>query len=445
MPGYRRVGARFLALSALVLALVGVIPLVPAVSARSASQVVNPAPVEQSKVTLGDTSSDGPALWTRDPAAPQVGVTSVLAWVGTDSKHSLNMMSSADGVTYGGKVVFPEYSATRPAVAAQGTPLTMVLAWTGTDARHSLNLLCQGLACGAGGSGYKKLTLSDTSFASPALARFGSGYILVWAGTDAGHSLNTLRFSLTTAGSGFVLGAKTTLWQFHSIATPSLVQYLQNGQLLLTWAATAPAGQLAFATSSDGASWSAAQTLGETSGASPAGFAASTPGMPNYWLAWSGTDGAHSLNVRFTQNFPQWPASDKATFSESALGGPVMGYIGDIGQTLLAWTGADVAHQIRIATIITPVTATLDQRIDSYIAGLSTNQLIGQTLMMSVCANSYNSALDQALKQWFVESAIIYTSCNGGPTEPPDGRRSAQPRPGVAVQRQPRRDAADRH
>ena len=68
MPGYRRVGARFLALSVLALALVGVIPLVPAAPARAASRatsqatsqaasrVVNPAPVEQSTVTLGDTS-----------------------------------------------------------------------------------------------------------------------------------------------------------------------------------------------------------------------------------------------------------------------------------------------------------------------------------------------------------------------------------------------------
>lgn len=38
--------------------------------------------------------------------------------------------------------------------------------------------------------------------------------------------------------------------------------------------------------------------------------------------------------------------------------------------------------------------------------------------MMSVCAPSDNSALDQALIQWHVGSAIIYTSCNGGPTMP---------------------------
>ncbi len=414
---YRHAGTHILALSALVLALVAIVPVAPATPAKAAPQVVNPAPVEQSKVILGDTSIDAPALWTRDPKSPSVGLTSVLAWTGTDAGHSLNMMKSGDGVTYGGKTTFAESSATRPAVAAQGTPLTIVLAWTGTNTNHSLNLLCQGLACGVSGNGYKKVTLSDSSFASPALARFGSGYLLTWAGNDANHSLNILRFSLTASGSGFLLGAKTTLWQFGGIATPSLNQNLQNGQLLLTWAARSPVGQLMFATSSDGVSWSAAQALSETSASSPAGFVATTASMPAYWMAWAGAGG--SLNVRFTQSFPQWPSSDKAILGDTALGGPVLGYIGDVGQMLLAWTGTDSAHHMNIATIITPIVATLDQRIDTYIAGLSTAQLIGQTLMMSVCTSSYNTNIDQALKQWFVGSAIIYTSCNGGPTEPP--------------------------
>jgi beta-N-acetylhexosaminidase len=45
---------------------------------------------------------------------------------------------------------------------------------------------------------------------------------------------------------------------------------------------------------------------------------------------------------------------------------------------------------------------------------------------MSVCAASYNANLNQALTVWDVGSAIIYTSCNGGPTQPPtaDGLRT---------------------
>lgn len=64
-----------------------------------------------------------------------------------------------------------------------------------------------------------------------------------------------------------------------------------------------------------------------------------------------------------------------------------------------------------------PPNATLDQRIDAYIAGLTTTQLIGQTLMMSVCSSSYTAGQSQALTSWDVGSAIIYTSCGAG-TEP---------------------------
>jgi beta-N-acetylhexosaminidase len=67
----------------------------------------------------------------------------------------------------------------------------------------------------------------------------------------------------------------------------------------------------------------------------------------------------------------------------------------------------------------------LDQRIDNYIATLSTQQLIGQTLMMAVYADSYNANLDQALAQWDISNAIVFTNYNGGPTQPStlDGMR----------------------
>lgn len=263
-----------------------------------------------------------------------------------------------------------------------------------------------------------KVVLGDTSFTSPALARFGNRFLLAWAGTDAQHSLNVLPFNLTTSGSGFQLGTKSILRQFSSVSEPSLALNPQNNQLLLSWSAATPADQLAFATSSDGVGWSSAQTLNETSAVGPDGFAVAATGMPAYWMAWTSADPAHSVNVRFTQSFPQWPLSNKTTLSETALGGPVLGYMGDIGQTLLAWTGTDAAHHLNIATLTT-ATPTLDQRIDTYIASLSPAQLIGQTLMMSVCTNSYDANLNQALTVWDVGSAIIYTSCNGGPTEPP--------------------------
>ena len=416
MRGYRRVGTSLLALGTLLVALVAAVPLAPPARA-AAPRVASEASAVQNIVTLGDSSIAGPALWTSNPSGAKPALASVLAWTGTDPGHSLNIMQSSDGIHYGGKVTFAESSNSRPAVAVQAT--TIVLAWTGTDTNHSLNLLCQGAACGTGAGSVKTLTItSDNSFTSPALTRFGNGFLLAWAGTDGNHSLNILPFSLTTSGSGFQLGTKTVLRQFSSAFDPSLAVNPQNNQILLSWAATNPVDQLAFATSGNGVSWSHAQMLNETSAAGPNGFAVANTSMPAYWLAWAGTNAAHSVNARLTETFPWWPLSNnKTTLSNSALGGPVMGYVGNAGQMLLAWTGADSAHHLTIATLTT-TTTTLDQRIDAYIASLSTAQKIGQTLMVSVCTNSYNANLNQALKQWDAGSAIIFTSCNGV-TEPP--------------------------
>ncbi len=63
-------------------------------------------------------------------------------------------------------------------------------------------------------------------------------------------------------------------------------------------------------------------------------------------------------------------------------------------------------------------TASLDARIDAYIAKLTPAQQVGQTLMMAVYADSYNADLDQALTQWHIGSAIVFTNYNGGPVMP---------------------------
>lgn len=417
----RHFATRFLIAGALALALIALIPVIPASPAAAAPRqsrltpLASVAPVEHSKVVLSDTSVDAPALWTSDPRSPTLGLTSVLAWTGTNSGHSLNIMTSADGLTYGSKMTFAESSATRPAVAAQGAPLTVVLAWTGTNSGHSLNLLCHGPACGAT-NGYKKITLSASAFGSPSLSPYGSAYLMAWAGTDTNHTLHILPIGLNTS-SGFSIGSTTTLSQFGAVATPSLSYNPVNNQVLLTWASNNPVNGLAFATSSDGIHFTGAQRLSASSAASPAGYAVASSEMPAYWMAWTDASSSHALHVAFTPSFPQWPASDSAPLAESAFDGPALGYVGDTGETLLAWTGP-ATHQMNIATITTPAAATLDQRIDSYIAGLSTTQLIGQTLMFSVCSSGYNSNIDQALKQWDAGSVIIYTSCGGG-TVPP--------------------------
>jgi beta-N-acetylhexosaminidase len=70
------------------------------------------------------------------------------------------------------------------------------------------------------------------------------------------------------------------------------------------------------------------------------------------------------------------------------------------------------------ATVTSAATPGLDQRIDAYIAGLSPEQQVGQTLMLAVYANGYNANLAQALTQWHLGSAIIFPNYNGGPLMP---------------------------
>jgi beta-N-acetylhexosaminidase len=63
-------------------------------------------------------------------------------------------------------------------------------------------------------------------------------------------------------------------------------------------------------------------------------------------------------------------------------------------------------------------TASLSQRIDAYIAHLSLAQQIGQVLMVAVYTNGYDANLNQALTQWHIGNAIVFTNYNGGPLEP---------------------------
>jgi beta-N-acetylhexosaminidase len=64
-----------------------------------------------------------------------------------------------------------------------------------------------------------------------------------------------------------------------------------------------------------------------------------------------------------------------------------------------------------------PTTPT-DQQIDAYINALTPDQQIGQLLMVMVYTNAYNSQLDQALRQWHIANALVYTQYNGGPLMP---------------------------
>lgn len=301
--------------------------------------VIGP-PTEGAKVTLADTSIDGPALWT----SPTGATRAVIAWTGANQR--LYYMTSGNGLSFGNKHTLNETSRFRPAIAAVSSDAnpTVEIAWTGTDAAHRLNLLS-----GIPGQGYAKVTLRDTSFTAPSLAINGGTVYLAWAGEDANHSVNVVPILWR---GGLSVGAKVTLRQFSSIARPSIAFDPNGSQLILTYISAN--GRINFATSTDGVHWATPATspLAEWSdaGATMMGFPVNN--MPRQFVAWRGIDPRHSLNIQYTEGFPRWPLEDsKATLKETALGGPALGYVGVYRQVIIAWTGTDAAHHLNVAVI----------------------------------------------------------------------------------------------
>lgn len=327
-------------------------PAVP-ISAVSASYGV---PKETGKIVLPETSYDGPAFWTQGgPSSPESGLYTrmYIAWTGTDTRLNFMGINDATGISLLPKKTLNETSFVRPAIA-RADKGAVVIAWTGMDAGHHLNVLYD-----AGGTTPTKLTLwQDSSFTSPALTVLDDNTImLAWAGTDAGHSLNVLPLSFTD--HGLVPGAKVTLWDFHSLGQPDIVGGPSTGltsptAFLLGWADMS-SQRIAWATSPDGKTWTQQPAFHETSGFAPSLMVLpEQPEMPLNWLAWTGTDAGHHVNVLYALSLNEFTTNNvKATLAESAVGGTVVrwNYHGIGKQMYIAWTGTDKAHHLNIATI----------------------------------------------------------------------------------------------
>jgi hypothetical protein len=305
---------------------------------------VNPYIV--SKFVLAQTSIDGPALWTSATGT----IRGTIAYTGTDPAHRLNVMTSTDGLHYSDKHILNETSFVRPALTRFGSGKTdnIALAWTGTNSGHTLNVIV-----GRPGFGYTKMTLwHDTSFTAPAIALKGSDLYLAWAGTDPQHSLNIAHIIWR---GGMYVDRSVTLSNLHAASRPSLTYDPNGNQLLLSWIAKGT-NRIAFATSTDGAHFTAPSSspLAEWSYSGPSMVGLPVNNMPRHFLAWTGTDPNHSLNVQFTESFPSWGdlGATKSTFwPEWALGGPTLGYVGSFNRVLLAWTGTDPAHHLNLAVV----------------------------------------------------------------------------------------------
>jgi peptidoglycan/xylan/chitin deacetylase (PgdA/CDA1 family) len=303
-------------------------------------------PALLSSVELSETSIDGPALYA---SAPRVaGAT--LAWTGTD--HRLNVMKSADGLHYSDKRTLDEVSDMRPAVVHRSADAddAVALAWIGTDRKHSINILYD-----VYGSSPKKLTLDETSDSPPALEIRDYFLYVAWRGRDAAHTLNVLPIEIADQLN---VGQTAKLSDFSSLAGPSLWWDTKKNEMLLSWTAVDPARRLLIATSPDAITWTVPENTQfiETSSFSPRLIAASAEDMARHVVVWTGTDGA--LNLRYTESFPQWQlAGAKTTFNDAVMGAPALGYAGPSGHVLLAWTGAGANHHLNAAIGLVPTAA----------------------------------------------------------------------------------------
>lgn len=136
------------------------------------------------------------------------------------------------------KVILADTSIDGPAIMRTDAPAT-VLAWTGTDTTHHLNIMTSsdGLHYG------NKHILPETSLWRPAVAWIDSGrgapygtIVLAWTGTDSHHTLNVEFIRMPE----FKVVSKTILWGEWSFTAPALatINGDVNSDVYLAWAGT---------------------------------------------------------------------------------------------------------------------------------------------------------------------------------------------------------------
>ena len=292
------------------------------------------------KVTLDETSVNAPGFY----ANMNIGATGVIAWAGADSLHHINVMTSKDGLHYSNKITLNQMTVNRPAVVqmSESAGKAVAIAWRGTDAAHRLNVMFDVYG------GREKLILNETSFTGPSLAIFNGKLLLSWVGEDANHSLNVLPISVPS----LTPQTKTVLRQFSSSAGPTLRVVTTGVSSTLAMGWLTPASRLNVAQSTDGVRFTTALGAGlpQTSVSSPDTLYYMTEGGPEYWIAWTGTDTYHHLNVQWTTHYPQWPdaATTKTILPEWGMGAPSIGFEEGV---VIAWTGIDSAHHLNVARL----------------------------------------------------------------------------------------------
>jgi hypothetical protein len=145
---------------------------------RSLAEIVHLFVDPLTHVNTGAVTSRQPGL-----AAFHNGPSQLLYVCWVDDGGRIHVDYSSDGVTFNGHIALNETSFAGCTLTSDASRL--YLAWPGTDANHRLNVRSStdGVTFPEAG----KMTLSDTSRATPAVAAVGGALYLVWTGSGSGE------------------------------------------------------------------------------------------------------------------------------------------------------------------------------------------------------------------------------------------------------------------
>lgn len=191
---------------------------------------------------------------------------------------------------------------------------------------------------------HHKSTLSETAIGSPALAAIdNSSLIIVWTGRDLEHHVN-----VATSDNGSSLTSKVTMNET-SIDGPNLA--FGNGIVLVSWTGSDRDHHLNVVSANDNNNNDIIQslntspnqrTLSETSNYGPAlAF-----GNGLFFMAWTGADSEHSINIISSNNGTDFPAQSKLTLNESTSESPALSFVD--GKLYLLWRGNDGNQSLNI-------------------------------------------------------------------------------------------------
>ena len=265
------------------------------------------------KAVLADTSTNGPALTTRNNT--QV----LLAWTGSGNLR-LNFMSSTNGQNYGNKVTLGDVSPNALALAVFNGKF--VVAWTGVG-NNQLNVM----QSTDGMQWSNKVTLGDTSQSAPTLAMFGGQLYLGWRG------VGNNRLNVMHSANGINWGGKVTLGDT-TTSGPTLA--VPGNQLLIGWRGVGN-NQLNVMRSANGTTFTGKVTLGETTVSRPQLLVRGN----RAYLSWQGV-GNNQLNVLSSGDGANW--GSKFVSRETCIDGPALAALGN--NLVWGWTGTDAAHHL---------------------------------------------------------------------------------------------------